>query len=90
MKGRSKRQLLQYEGQLDVLVAVLTSPMSVREILDVLAKKKKNAAAATVYARLDVLVGRGEVVSTKRRKKIAGKSGQRERVYSIAEKAARA
>ena len=88
MKGRSSEQLKAYENKLDAMVEILKrSPMSVREIRNALSVKRRKKtirpAAATVYARLEVLVERGNVISSKRRKKIAGKSGQRERVYSV-------
>ena len=41
-------------------------------------------AAATIYARIEALSAHGYVVKKqKRRGKIPGKSGQRERVYSV-------
>lgn len=86
MKGRSADQLAEYEGQLVALVDLLTLPMSVRDILREIGGRDGRPTAATVYARLEVLVARGEVVRSRRRKKIPGKSGQRERVYSAADR----
>ena len=85
MKGRSLQQVADYEAQLDALAATLiSSPMVVQEIRDVLAVKEVRPSAATVYARLRALEERGyEVRGQKRRKKIPGKSGQREREYSV-------
>lgn len=78
-KGRSTDQLEEYEAALVALVALLVSPMTVREVREALAVRP---AVATVYARLNVLIRRGEVRYQKRHQKIAGKSGHRERVYS--------
>lgn len=85
MKGRSSDQAAEYEDKLDLLIDVLrVSPMSVREILNALGRKREfRPAAATVYSRLKVLLDRGDIVSSKRQEKIAGKSGQREYVYSV-------
>lgn len=86
MKGRSSEQLVEYEEKLKALVDLLVTPMSVRDILKTLPKRER-PAAATVYAWLEILVERGEVKRSRRRKKIPGKSGQRERVYAAAEAA---
>jgi transposase len=85
MKGRSPQQLADYGAQLDRLAEVLVSaPMVVHEIRDAFTVGKSRPSAATVYAWIRALSERGyEVKSRKRRKKIPGKSGQREREYLV-------
>ncbi len=85
MRGRSEEQIEKYERRLGILAAALaSSPMAVREIRGVLANGTGKPSAATVYLWIDALTERGYVVqSIKRRQKIAGKSGTRERVYSV-------
>ena len=86
MKGRSAVQVAAYERELENLVRVLAAgPWTVQEIRDVLAAgKTKRPAAATVYARIEALASRGYAVRRqKRRKKVPGKSGHRERTYSV-------
>ena len=89
MRGRSEEQEATYTAELHELAAVLaSSSMTVREIRDVLSKKIKGKmtrpAAATVYSRLRAMAERGICLKKqKRRKKIEGKSGQYEAVYSV-------
>ena len=88
-KGRSAAQVEAYEQAIRVLRDLLVArPMTVREIREALAVRRGGRvlrpAAATIYARIAVLTERGHPVrARKRRGKIAGKSGQRERVYSM-------
>ena len=92
MKGRSEEQVRGYEAELEVLAAVLAhAPMNVAEIRDTLVRisagrngQSRRPTAATVYARMRALVESGvAVVARKRRRRIPGKSGTRERVYSV-------
>lgn len=84
MRGRSPDQLALYEANLAALAAVLRTPMTVRQIRDALAIKKRKPVVATVLERIEALKARGvKVKSRKRRGKIPGKTGQRERVYWV-------
>ncbi len=84
--ARSVQQSAAYASKLDELVAILSvgTPMTVEEIRAALATEGGMPAAATVLARIEALKACGVAVKKmKRREKIPGKSGPRERAYSV-------
>lgn len=85
MRGRSAAQAAAREEVLHEMAEILaSSPMTVRQIRDALSSEGLVLAPATVLARIAALADLGyEVVGRRRREKVPGKSGPRERVYSV-------
>lgn len=85
MRGRSTEQIALYERHLAAIASLLaSSPMSVKDVVEHLVGTPDACCEVTAYARIKALAEHGYDLRWKRRrKKIPGKSGQREWVFRV-------
>ena len=85
VRGRSQEQEADYDGDLASLASLLAAaPMTVTEIVAAIEGTPSACCRVSVYGRIRVLEERGfPVKRRKRREKVPGKSGSRERVFWI-------